>query len=106
MSMNVIDIYFFILYDKSIKACLGGNTYSWKEVTNIVAKDVPLWCSITNLGKLFDIGRTKTTELVQQMATYDEYKDKIISFSHKKKTVNVEAFQDFLIKKVNNKWLS
>lgn len=66
---------------------------------------VAKWASVTNLGKIFDIGRTKVTELVHQMEIDPEYKDNVISFSHKKKSVNIEAFQEFLITKVNRKWL-
>lgn len=64
------------------------------------------WASVTNLAKVFDIGRTKTTALVHQMEQDPEYDGMVISFSHKKKTINIAAFQDFLVKKVHNQWLS
>ena len=66
---------------------------------------VAQWASVTNLAKIFDIGRTKATELVHQMEIDPEYKDNVISFSHKKKSVNIEAFQEFLIMKVSRKWI-
>ena len=47
------------------------------------------WTSVTNLGKIFDIGRTKTTELVHNMEIDPEYRDNVISFSHRKKSVNI-----------------
>lgn len=66
---------------------------------------VAQWASVTNLGKIFDIGRTKVTELVHQMEIDPEYKDNVISFSHKKKSVNIEAFQEFLVTKISRKWI-
>lgn len=63
------------------------------------------WASVTNLAKIFDIGRTKTTELVHQMEIDPEFKDNVISFSHKKKSVNIEAFQEFLVTKISRKWI-
>lgn len=66
---------------------------------------VAQWASVTNLAKIFDIGRTKTTELVHQMEIDPEYKDNVISFSHKKKSVNIEAFQEFLVTKISRKWI-
>ena len=66
---------------------------------------VARWASVTNLAKIFDIGRTKATELVHQMEIDPEYKDNVISFSHKKKSVNIEAFQEFLVTKISRKWI-
>ena len=66
---------------------------------------VAQWASVTNLAKIFDIGTTKATELVHQMEIDPEYKDNVISFSHKKKSVNIEAFQEFLITKISRKWI-
>lgn len=66
---------------------------------------VAQWASVTNLAKLFDIGRTKATELVHLMEIDPEYKDNVISFSHRKKSVNIEAFQEFLVMKVSRKWI-
>lgn len=63
------------------------------------------WTSVTDLGKIFDIGRTKTTELVHNMEIDPEYRDNVISFSHRKKSVNIEAFKAYLINKVSHKWV-
>lgn len=63
------------------------------------------WTSVTDLGKIFDIGRTKTTELVHQMEIDPEYRDNVISFSHRKKSVNIEAFKAYLVNKVSRKWV-
>lgn len=63
------------------------------------------YASVTNLAKIFDIGRTKATELVHQMETDPDFKDDVISFSHKKKNVNIEAFREFLVTKVSRQWV-
>lgn len=63
------------------------------------------YASVTNLAKIFDIGRTKATELVHQMEIDPDFKDDVISFSHKKKNVNIEAFREFLITKVSRQWV-
>lgn len=63
------------------------------------------YTSVTNLAKIFAIGRTKATELVHQMETDPDFKDNVISFSHKKKNVNIEAFREFLITKVSRQWV-
>ena len=56
------------------------------------------WASVTNLGKIFDIGRTKVTELVHQMEIDPEYKDNVISFSHKK--LILKPFKSFWLRKL------
>ena len=61
--------------------------------------------SVTNLAKIFDIGRTKATELVHQMEIDPDFKDNVISFSHRKKNVNIEAFREFLVTKVSRQWV-
>lgn len=66
---------------------------------------VAQWASVTNLAKLFDIGRTKATELVHLMETDPDFKDNVISFSHRKKNVNIEAFREFLVRKVSRQWV-
>lgn len=63
------------------------------------------YASVTNLGKIFDIGRTKATELVHLMEIDPDFKDNIISFSHSKKNVNIEAFREFLVTKVSRQWV-
>lgn len=63
------------------------------------------YASVTNLGKIFDIGRTKATELVHLMETDPDFKDNVISFSHRKKNVNIEAFREFLVTKVSRQWV-
>lgn len=63
------------------------------------------YASVTNLAKIFDIGRTKATELVHLMETDPDFKDNIISFSHRKKNVNIEAFREFLVTKVSRQWV-
>ena len=63
------------------------------------------YASVTNLGKIFDIGRTKATELVHQMEIDPDFKDNVISFSHRKKNVNIEAFREFLVTKVSRQWV-
>lgn len=63
------------------------------------------YTSVTNLAKIFDIGRTKATELVHLMETDPDFKDNIISFSHRKKNVNIEAFREFLVTKVSRQWV-
>lgn len=63
------------------------------------------YASVTNLGKIFDIGRTKATELVHLMETDPDFKDSVISFSHRKKNVNIEAFREFLVTKVSRQWV-
>ena len=63
------------------------------------------YTSVTNLAKIFDIGRTKATELVHLMEIDPDFKDNVISFSHKKKNVNIEAFREFLITKVSRQWV-
>lgn len=63
------------------------------------------YASVTNLAKIFDIGRTKATELVHQMETDPNFKDNVISFSHKKKNVNIEAFREFLVTKISRQWV-
>lgn len=63
------------------------------------------YASVTNLAKIFDIGRTKATELVHQMEIDPDFKDDVISFSHKKKNVNIEAFREFLVTKVSRQWV-
>lgn len=63
------------------------------------------YASVTNLAKIFDIGRTKATELVHQMETDPDFKDNVISFSHHKKNVNIEAFREFLVTKVSRQWV-
>lgn len=63
------------------------------------------YTSVTNLAKIFDIGRTKATELVHQMEIDPDFKDDVISFSHKKKNVNIEAFREFLVTKVSRQWV-
>lgn len=63
------------------------------------------YASVTNLAKIFDIGRTKATELVHLMEIDPDFKDNIISFSHRKKNVNIEAFREFLVTKVSRQWV-
>lgn len=63
------------------------------------------YTSVTNLAKIFDIGRTKATELVHLMETDPDFKDNVISFSHRKKNVNIEAFREFLVTKVSRQWV-
>lgn len=63
------------------------------------------YASVTNLGKIFDIGRTKATELVHLMETDPDFKNNVISFSHRKKNVNIEAFREFLVTKVSRQWV-
>lgn len=63
------------------------------------------YASVTNLAKIFDIGRTKATELVHLMEIDPDFKDNVISFSHKKKNVNIEAFREFLVTKVSRQWV-
>nr|DAX28345.1 MAG TPA: DNA TRANSLOCASE FTSK, KOPS, XERCD, RECOMBINATION, DNA [Caudoviricetes sp.] len=63
------------------------------------------YASVTNLAKIFDIGRTKATELVHLMEIDPDFKDDVISFSHKKKNVNIEAFREFLVTKVSRQWV-
>ena len=62
--------------------------------------------SVTNLTKTFDIGRTLATSLVMQMQSDPEFKDGVISISHKKKLVNIELFEAFLKTKINGSWIS
>lgn len=63
------------------------------------------YASVTDLAKIFSIGRTKATELVHQMEIDPDFKDNVISFSHKKKNVNIEAFREFLVTKVSRQWV-
>lgn len=63
------------------------------------------YASVTNLAKIFDIGRTKATELVHLMETDPDFKDNVISFSRRKKNVNIEAFREFLVTKVSRQWV-
>lgn len=63
------------------------------------------YASVTNLAKIFDIGRTKATELVHLMETDPDFKNNVISFSHHKKNVNIEAFREFLVTKVSRQWV-
>ena len=63
------------------------------------------YASVTNLAKIFDIGRTKATELVHKMEIDPDFKDNVISFSHRKKNVNIEAFREFLVTKVSRQWV-
>jgi len=63
------------------------------------------YASVTNLAKIFDIGRTKATELVHKMEIDSDFKDNVISFSHRKKNVNIEAFREFLVTKVSRQWV-
>ena len=63
------------------------------------------YASVTNLAKIFDIGRTKATELVHLMEIDPDFKDDVISFSHKKKNVNTEAFREFLVTKISRQWV-
>ena len=63
------------------------------------------YASVTNLAKIFDIGRTKATELVHLMETDPDFKDNVISFSHRKKNVNIEDFREFLVTKVSRQWV-
>ena len=63
------------------------------------------YSSVTNLCKIFDIGRTKATELVHLMEIDPDFKDNVISFSHRKKNVNIEAFREFLVTKVSRQWV-
>lgn len=63
------------------------------------------YTSVTNLAKIFDIGRTKATELVHLMEIDPDFKDNVISFSHRKKNVNIEAFREFLVTKVSRQWV-
>lgn len=63
------------------------------------------YASVTDLAKIFDIGRTKATELVHLMEIDPDFKDNVISFSHRKKNVNIEAFREFLVTKVSRQWV-
>jgi len=63
------------------------------------------YASVTNLAKIFDIGRTKATELVHKMEIDSDFKDNVISFSHRKKNVNIEDFREFLVTKVSRQWV-
>ena len=63
------------------------------------------YASVTNLAKIFDIGRTKATELVHKMEIDSDFKDNVISFSYRKKNVNIEAFREFLVTKVSRQWV-
>lgn len=63
------------------------------------------YASVTNLAKIFDIGRTKATELVHLMEIDPDFKNNVISFSHRKKNVNIEAFREFLVTKVSRQWI-
>lgn len=60
------------------------------------------YSSVTNLTKTFDIGRTLATSLVMQMQCDPEFKEGVISISHKKKLVNIELFEAFLKAKIFN----
>lgn len=64
------------------------------------------YSSVTNLSKTFDIGRTLATSLVMQMQCDPEFKEGVISISHKKKLVNIELFEAFLKTKINNSWIN
>ena len=64
------------------------------------------YSSVTNLTKKFDIGRTLATSLVMQMQCDPEFKEGVISISHKKKLVNIELFEAFLKAKINNSWIN
>ena len=63
------------------------------------------YASVTNLAKIFDIGRTKATELVHLMEIDPDFKDNVISLSHRKKNVNIEGFREFLVTKVSRQWV-
>lgn len=63
------------------------------------------YASVTDLAKIFAIGRTKATELVHQMETDPDFKNNVISFSHRKKNVNIEAFREFLVTKISRQWV-
>ena len=63
------------------------------------------YASVTDLAKMFDIGRTEATELVHQMEIDPDFKDNVISFSHRKKNVNIEAFREFLVTKISRQWI-
>lgn len=63
------------------------------------------YASVTDLAKIFAIGRTKATELVHLMETDPDFKNNVISFSHRKKNVNIEAFREFLVTKVSRQWV-
>nr|DAE04287.1 MAG TPA: hypothetical protein [Myoviridae sp. ctFPV8] len=39
------------------------------------------------------------------METDPDFKDNVISFSHRKKNVNIEAFRKFLVTKVSRQWV-
>ena len=53
------------------------------------------YASVTDLAKIFAIGRTKTTELVHQMEIDPDFK----------KNVNIEAFREFLVTKISRQWV-
>ena len=63
------------------------------------------YSTVTDLAKIFAIGRTKATELVHQMETDPDFKNNVISFSHRKKNVNIEAFREFLVTKISRQWV-
>lgn len=63
------------------------------------------YSTVTDLAKIFAIGRTKATELVHQMEIDPDFKDNVISFSHRKKNVNIEAFREFLVTKISRQWV-
>lgn len=58
------------------------------------------YSSVTNLTKTFDIGRMLATSLVNQMQCDPDFKEGVISISHKKKLVNIELFEAFLKEKL------
>lgn len=106
--MTCVDCSYTFRYDHSVDKicnCFLRDAVEWTlwrlERIYMVAQ----WASVTNLAKIFDIGRTKVTELVHQMEIDPEYKDNVISFSHRKKSVNIEAFQEFLVTKISRKWI-
>ena len=54
------------------------------------------YARVGNLARLFDLGRTKTSQLIRAMETTKPWSEYIITINEKAKLVRVDAFEAYL----------
>jgi len=54
------------------------------------------YARVGNVARLFDLGRTKTSQLIRAMETTKPWSEYIITINEKAKLVRVDAFEAYL----------
>ena len=67
------------------------------KVDVVEIKSLPQqYARVGNVARLFDLGRTKTSELINAMEKNKTWSQYIITISEKAKLVRVDAFEKYL----------